>query len=681
MRLARLELTRYGRFQDAALDFGEAGEGPDVAVVYGPNEAGKSTAFAAWLDLLFGLPRRHPHAFRFERRDLLVGAVLDAAGKRLTLRRTGKNTGSLTDADGREMAEHHLAGLLHGLDREAYRTRFSLDDATLREGGEDIARAKGDLGRLLHAGTSGLAGVSEALDAVRAEVEAFYLKGGTKNALIAGKHDLGAIEDRLREARLTPERDAELQMRLEDTEGESQRACETLAAARRAVTLHEAARARRTRRRELRTTEEALAALPDGPPLPEDAKGRVTRAVEARAQAEKDARAARGAIAAADETLAGLEDDPEGLALAEILERIEALVFEDGQPLTVRATGAQADLERRRGDRDGALATARASAERLQGPGADPRVLALPEAVAEELEERLTDLRDAERDVGGARDALEDARAARGEEPEAPRGLDALEAALDALGEAENPAGAQAAADEAECAARQAAAGLPEGWRDAVARGLPSVETLAGAAERDEEARRGLTDARRARAEAEEARAEAAAVCEAARARPEAVSVEEVEAARAARDAAWTEHRGALDAGTADAFHDAMRRDDAVRARHAAGAEARAELHAAERELRKAEARLEARRSVEATAVEAAREARAEVERHARDLLLPPDAPGAALAPRAAALIDALRASEAAGHSAPAGGWPSEAVGGAPVGPPGRARRDRRRAR
>ena len=78
MRLNRLELIRYGRFQDYALDFGpvEAGR-PDVAVVYGANEAGKSTAFMAWLDFLFRLPGRPPMPSRFERRDLLVGAELE----------------------------------------------------------------------------------------------------------------------------------------------------------------------------------------------------------------------------------------------------------------------------------------------------------------------------------------------------------------------------------------------------------------------------------------------------------------------------------------------------------------------------------------------------------------------------------------------------------------------------
>ena len=97
MRLRRLDLLRYGRFEETPLDFGTAGEGPDVTVIFGPNEAGKSTAFAAWLDLLYGFQRQgHPYAFRFERKDLLVGAEIETAEGPLVLQRNARNTGSLT---------------------------------------------------------------------------------------------------------------------------------------------------------------------------------------------------------------------------------------------------------------------------------------------------------------------------------------------------------------------------------------------------------------------------------------------------------------------------------------------------------------------------------------------------------------------------------------------------------
>ncbi|AVW91333.1 hypothetical protein DA792_09775 [Celeribacter baekdonensis] len=78
MRLNRLDLIRYGRFKDANLTFPKPADGaPDVTVIFGPNEAGKSTTFNGFLELLFGFKSgAHPYAFRFERSDLLVGQSL-----------------------------------------------------------------------------------------------------------------------------------------------------------------------------------------------------------------------------------------------------------------------------------------------------------------------------------------------------------------------------------------------------------------------------------------------------------------------------------------------------------------------------------------------------------------------------------------------------------------------------
>ena len=59
MRLNRLDLTRYGKFTDRSIDFRRAGPGqPDLHIVYGPNEAGKSTMLRGFLDLLFGIETR-----------------------------------------------------------------------------------------------------------------------------------------------------------------------------------------------------------------------------------------------------------------------------------------------------------------------------------------------------------------------------------------------------------------------------------------------------------------------------------------------------------------------------------------------------------------------------------------------------------------------------------------------
>ena len=56
MRVAELFLERYGRFADYRMSFPKADR--DFHLVYGPNEAGKTTTLAALSDLLFGFGGR-----------------------------------------------------------------------------------------------------------------------------------------------------------------------------------------------------------------------------------------------------------------------------------------------------------------------------------------------------------------------------------------------------------------------------------------------------------------------------------------------------------------------------------------------------------------------------------------------------------------------------------------------
>lgn len=213
MRLNRLDLIRYGRFDGAEIRFPRHTDGTrDVTVIYGPNEAGKSTAFSGYLELLFGMKvQHHPYAFRYERNDLLVGAELDLPGRgAMVLRRNGKRNQSLVDEQGRPVQEAILTGALHGLDRDAYVERFSLNDASLRDGGTRIAGAQGDLGQLLHAGVSGLTSLSEVLNTMSERADAFHKKGGRGTALKKGKERLNVIGRELRAGRLTPERERKL---------------------------------------------------------------------------------------------------------------------------------------------------------------------------------------------------------------------------------------------------------------------------------------------------------------------------------------------------------------------------------------------------------------------------------------------------------------------------------------
>lgn len=195
MRLRRLDLTRYGRFTDRTIDFGEGRPGgSDLHIVYGPNEAGKSTASTAILDLLFGIATQSRYNFLHPYATMRIGAALEIADALHEVVRIKRPQNSLLDAAGQPLAEHAIAGALGGIDRAGYQSMFSLDDVTLEAGGESILASKGDLGQLLFSASAGLADLSRSLVGLKAEADGFYRFKARSGDLIEMKGRLAALK-------------------------------------------------------------------------------------------------------------------------------------------------------------------------------------------------------------------------------------------------------------------------------------------------------------------------------------------------------------------------------------------------------------------------------------------------------------------------------------------------------
>ena len=201
MRLRRLDLTRYGKFTDRRIDFGPAEPGqPDLHLVYGPNEAGKSTAQSAFLDLLFGIETRSRYNFVHSYAAMQIGGALDLSGGCQELVRIKRPQASLFDNANRPLGETLIGGELGGIDRAGYRTMFSLDDETLEAGGDSILASKGDLGQLLFSASAGLADLSQTLVALRQEADGFYKLRARSGALSDLKTRLATLKARREES-------------------------------------------------------------------------------------------------------------------------------------------------------------------------------------------------------------------------------------------------------------------------------------------------------------------------------------------------------------------------------------------------------------------------------------------------------------------------------------------------
>src|SRR5262244_1908807 len=115
MRIAELALLAYGPFRGLTLDFST----PGLHLVYGKNEAGKSTTLRAITGLLYGIPRNTEDAHLRKMADLRIGAILSAGdGSPISIvRRKGKDN-TLLDRSGRPLDECILSRLLGGISEQ-----------------------------------------------------------------------------------------------------------------------------------------------------------------------------------------------------------------------------------------------------------------------------------------------------------------------------------------------------------------------------------------------------------------------------------------------------------------------------------------------------------------------------------------------------------------------------------
>lgn len=174
MRLQRLDLLRYGRFTDTHLALPASDS--DFHIVFGPNEAGKSTALSAIEDLLFGIPGNSHYNFLHDYGSMRVGAVLESGGKTLEVRRRKGNKDTLLTPNEVPVTggTGALAQFLAGADQAFFTRMFSLDHERLRKGGREILDAKDEVGQMLFSAGAGLSGLRDRLKALITEADGLW---------------------------------------------------------------------------------------------------------------------------------------------------------------------------------------------------------------------------------------------------------------------------------------------------------------------------------------------------------------------------------------------------------------------------------------------------------------------------------------------------------------------------
>jgi uncharacterized protein YhaN len=320
VRLLSLELEKFGAFETLRIAFRQ---GARLHIVYGPNEAGKSTALAAVGALLFGVPERTPYASRFPG-QLRVGAEIVAAdGRSLKFWRRKGRKNTLLDGSGSPLPDDALAPFLGGLSQNVFERSFGLDANRLRAGGDEMLQADGDVGASLLAAASGLRGLAELRRSLDDEADGVFApRAGKDRRFYQALERFTAARAAIREKELRSDAWIKLNKDIEELSHELDR----LRAARRAGDMERSRLSRLKRTAPLltriRETETELASFAD---LPVFAPG-VPDALQAGLQelrvADEEAERARVEEERLSQDLASIEVDEAALSDAAAIESL-----------------------------------------------------------------------------------------------------------------------------------------------------------------------------------------------------------------------------------------------------------------------------------------------------------------------------------------------------------------------
>lgn len=195
IRIEQLDLAFFGHFTNKQFNFGKSDPNTsDFHIVYGANEAGKTTFMEAYLRLLYGfLPRNEPYAFRHGRANLHVSALLQLDGELRKFQRKPTTRNSLVDEQGNVLPEASLQAHLGGLAMEDYRKLLCIDDDSIDKGGEEIVNSRGDIGTLLFSAAAGISDLWQVLESVRTQAEGIHKSRASKTRLALLKKEYNEV--------------------------------------------------------------------------------------------------------------------------------------------------------------------------------------------------------------------------------------------------------------------------------------------------------------------------------------------------------------------------------------------------------------------------------------------------------------------------------------------------------
>jgi len=183
MRFQRLHIPAFGPFTNLELSFPSAEY--DLHVIYGDNEAGKSSLLRAIRDLLFGIHGHSQDNFLHDYKNLRVlGEIANRTGDRLIFQRRKGNKNTLLDNDEKPLLDSALRPFLGSVDLAYFSAMFGLGGSELREGAVQLLKGEGEIGNALFSASLGGTPIQRVLEAMVTDFERLFKGRATANVSI-----------------------------------------------------------------------------------------------------------------------------------------------------------------------------------------------------------------------------------------------------------------------------------------------------------------------------------------------------------------------------------------------------------------------------------------------------------------------------------------------------------------
>ena len=218
MRIDRLDLIAYGPFTDKSLNLSDGASG--LHLIYGDNEAGKSTSLRALIAWLFGIPTRTNDNYLHSNPQLRIGGKLRLSGGEEIefVRRKGKKGTLLEPGTDAPLDDSVLSPFLPvGIDENLFTKLYGIDHDGLVAGGQELLNQSGDLGQALFSAAVGTASLREILSDLQTGAEELFKPRASTKLVNQAISSFKEAQKRIKDSSLPVAEWKRLQKELADT--------------------------------------------------------------------------------------------------------------------------------------------------------------------------------------------------------------------------------------------------------------------------------------------------------------------------------------------------------------------------------------------------------------------------------------------------------------------------------